>query len=257
MPFPKTPDEVKLMATGGQLLTEVLEQLIKEINGGLANTGAIDERAEALIRERGAIPAFKNYRGYPASVCISINSEVVHGIPSARKELKAGDLVSLDIGLVYHGWYCDMAESLVFGGPEKNPIAQKLIVTTREALALGIRQAVVGNAISAIGGAIQKHAEHNNYGVVRELVGHGIGKELHEDPQVPNYRTGKEKAVPLVAGMVIAIEPMITLGDWRVFTHTDGWTVETVDHSLAAHVERTVAITAKGPQILTPLSLRS
>lgn len=252
----KSPDEIEAMAHAGTLLTEVMQQLLDEIGAGLVNTYDIDQRAEKLINERGATPAFMGYRQYPATICISINSEVVHGTPSPKRLLKPGDIASLDVGLVYQGWYSDMAESFIVGGPKKNPTAHKLITTARESLALAIRQARPGKTIGDISAAVQKHVEHNGFGVVRELVGHGIGRELHEEPQVPNF-TSDAKAVPLKAGTVLAIEPMITLGDWHVVTAADGWTVETVDHSLAAHVERTVAITDQGPRILTPLSLRA
>lgn len=252
----KTQSDIAAMAKSGQLLADVMRKVLGEINNGLSNTIAIDARVEQLIAAGGGIPAFKGYRGYHYSICISINDEVVHGMPSDAKELKNGDLVSLDIGAVVDGWYSDMAESIIFGGAEHNPQGQKLITTTRESLALAIQKAVVGNTIADIGGAVQKHAEHNGYGVVRELVGHGIGRELHEDPQVPNYVNSAKNSIKLKAGMVLAIEPMVTMGDWHVKTHADGWTVETVDGSLAAHVERTVAITDKGPHVLTPLPLR-
>lgn len=250
----KSAADLAVMAEAGQRLSAVMKILLAEIEAGLINTLAIDQRAEYLLAERQSRPAFKGYRDYPSSICLSINQEVVHGIPDRHKELQSGDLISLDIGLEYQGFFADMTESLVIGGPVQNPAAARLITVARQSLALAIRQAQVGKTINDVSRAIQKHVEHSGFGVVRELVGHGIGRSLHEEPQVPNY-VSPGPSTRLEAGMVLAIEPMITAGDWHVVTRPDGWTVETKDRSLAAHVERTVAITSAGPQILTPLTV--
>ncbi|MFH0951722.1 MAG: type I methionyl aminopeptidase [Patescibacteria group bacterium] len=247
----KQAEDISVIAQGGKKLSLVMATLIKEISAGLNNTADINTRAEELIKEAKAEPAFKGYRDYPATICLSINDEVVHGIPAGDKNIAKGDLVSIDIGLLYRGWYSDMAESFIYGGARENKAGEKLISAVREALFLGIKQAKEGNRVSDISRAVQDYVEAKNYGVVRDLVGHGIGRQLHESPSIPNFISDKPSPA-LKNGMTIAIEPMITAGSWRVMTRSDGWTVVTADHKLAAHIERTVAVTAQGPVILTP-----
>lgn len=211
-------------------------------------TGEIDRFAESRIKELGAKPAFKGYHGFPGCVCISVNEEVVHGIPSTRRPLKEGDIVGIDFGVIYDGWYGDSARTVPIGRISSE--AQKLIDVTRDSLQKGIDQCREGNRVFDIGHAVQKHVEAFGYSVVREFVGHGIGRALHEEPQVPNYGP-KGKGMPLKVGMVLAIEPMINAGGHEVKVLSDGWTAVTADRSLSAHFEHTVAITQRGPEILT------
>jgi methionyl aminopeptidase len=210
-------------------------------------TVEIDRAVEALIRSRGATPSFKGYYGYPASTCISINEQVVHGIPG-KQQLREGDIVGVDIGAYLNHFHGDGARTFAVGAASKE--AEKLMRVTRECLEMGIEQAKAGNRVGDIGAAVQRHAESNGYGVVRSLCGHGIGNALHEDPQVPNYGQPGTGA-KLRPGMVIAIEPMINEGTHEVYTLDDEWTVVTSDHSLSAHYEHTVAITEEGPVVLT------
>jgi methionyl aminopeptidase len=246
----KTDNEIELMGVAGSKLAEVIVKIVGEVNDGLNNTLEINELADRLIKEADAEPAFKGYRDYPASVCISVNSEVVHGIPAREKFLNPGDLVSLDLGLRYNGFFADSAESFIYGGTKNNKEGQKLIESAIKGFEAGLEAAVAGNHVNDIGKRVQETVEKDGYGVVRDLVGHGIGRELHEEPAVPNY-SSQSDTPRLANGMVLAIEPMITQGDYKVFTHSDGWTVETANKQLAAHVEHTVAITAKGPIVLT------
>jgi methionyl aminopeptidase len=210
-------------------------------------TGELDAAVEELIRSWGATPSFKGYFGYPASICVSINEQVVHGIPDDRA-IKDGDIVSVDIGAYLDGYHGDGARTFAVGDIPEG--ARKLMRVTRECLEMGIEQAQPGNRIGDISAAVQRHAEENGFGVVRQLVGHGIGQSLHEDPQVPNF--GLPGQGPKIrAGMVLAIEPMINEGSFEVYTLADEWTVVTRDHKLSAHFEHTVAITDGGPVVLT------
>ena len=201
-----------------------------------------------IIRSYGCIPSFLNYNGFPASVCVSINDEVVHGIPSDKKRLKEGDIVSLDTGLIYKGYQSDAARTYGIGEISKE--AAKLIEVTRQSFFEGIKNAKPGNHLNDIGKAIQKYCESFGYGVVRDLVGHGIGRDMHEDPEIPNFNTGR-RGIRLRAGMTFAIEPMINMGRYDVEWTEDDWTVVTADGSLSAHYENTILITADGPEILS------
>lgn len=235
------------MQASAEILASVFLEIRSLVRPGVT-TLEIDEAVETLIREAGGIPSFKGYHGFPASACISVNEEVVHGIPSARK-LQPGDIVGIDIGLIRDGWHADSAETLGVGpiGPQ----AAKLLRVTRECLALGIEAIAPGLRLSVIGTAIEGHARANGFSVVESLVGHGIGRDLHEDPQVPNFRCFTMPDPLLQEGMVLAIEPMINSGTKRVVTAADDWTVLTADRKLSAHFEHTVAVTKDGPRILT------
>ena len=221
--------------------------LAREVKDGVS-TLVLDRLAETFIRDEGGEPAFKGYRGFPASICTSINEEVVHGIPSAKRILREGDIVSLDIGVRRNGLYGDAAGTYPVG--EVAPQASKLMETTLRSLEMGIEQARPGNRLSDISAAIEEEALRGGFHVVRALVGHGIGRELHEEPQVPNY--GRPGEGPkLREGMVLAIEPMVNAGEADVVTLSDGWTVATADRALSAHFEHTVAIGAQGPRVLS------
>jgi methionyl aminopeptidase len=243
----KSIQELNLMRKAGGITAQILEEMVEMAKPGIS-TGDLNEYAERRIEELGAKPAFKGYQGFPASVCISLNDEVVHGIPSSKRVLKDGDIVSLDFGVIYQGWFGDSARTVAVG--KVKPEVQKLVDTTREGLYKGIEQCREGNRVFDIGHAVQNYVEGFGFSVVREFVGHGIGRALHEDPQVPNYGP-KGKGLQLKVGMVLAIEPMINAGSHEVKVLSDGWTAVTVDRSLSAHFEHTVAITPKGPEILT------
>jgi methionyl aminopeptidase len=235
------------MRAAGRILAEVKALLLKLVKPGVS-TKEIDAEVEALILARGAASAFKGYRGYPATVCTSINEEVVHGIPSPKRKLKEGDIIGLDLGCIVEGYYGDCAVTLPVGPVP--PRVQELIDVTRESLDKAIVQCRVGNRIGDISHAVQMHCESHGFGVVRSFVGHGIGRALHEEPQVPNFGdAGRGPA--LKAGMVLAIEPMVTMGSWEVQVLEDGWTAVTTDGSMAAHFEDTIAITEDGPDVLT------
>ncbi len=244
----KTPQEIEDYRAGaGALSKMVLRRVGAMVKPGVT-TLELDEVAESLIRMHGAVPAFKGYGGFPASICCSVNNQVVHGIPSAEMRLSEGDIVSVDTGATLGGWVGDNAWTFFCGEPSSE--ARALCEVTRDCLVAGIKQAVPGNHVGDIGAAVQELAERNGYGVLRDYVGHGVGHVMHEDPTVPNVgRRGR--GVKLQVGMVIAIEPMITLGSYEVETMANGWTVVTRDHSLAAHYENTVAITEDGPVIIT------
>lgn len=244
----KSQDEIKRMVEVCRIVAESLEGIKKIIEPGIT-TIELDKFVESFIVSKGAIPAFKGYRGYPASLCTSINEQVVHGIPSTTK-LKEGDIISLDLGVYYKGFYGDGAATFPVG--EINGTAKKLIAVTKEALYRGIEFAIVGNRLSDISFAIQSYVEENGFSVVRNFVGHGIGRELHEEPQVPNFGKRGEGPV-LMAGMTLAIEPMVNAGTWEVVILDDGWTAVTRDGSLSAHFEHTVAIMEDGPKALTKL----
>jgi methionyl aminopeptidase len=237
----KTPEEVALMAKASRVVAEALEVLKQAVKPGVT-TDELDRLAEAEIRARGAQPAFKGYRNYPKTLCASVNEQVVHGIPSKRV-LKEGDIIGLDLGAIVEGFYGDSAVTVGVGKVDDK--ALRLIRVTEEALALGIEQAVVGNRLSDISHAVQRHIEAAGYSVVTEFVGHGIGRQLHEDPQVPNY--GKPGQGPrLQHGMVLAIEPMVNMGGAAVRVLDDRWTAVTVDGSLSAHFEHTIAVQPEG-----------
>lgn len=212
------------------------------------STAELDRVAEAYIRSEGAVPNFKDYNGYPATACISINDQVIHGIPNKKTIIKQGDIVSVDLGAMFEGYNGDNAATFACG--DISPEAQRLIDTTRESLYEGIKKACVGNRIGDISEAVQRYVEARGYSVVRDYVGHGVGTSLHEAPEVPNYGVSG-RGVRLVAGMTLAIEPMVNIGKYNVKVMPDGWTVLTADGSLSAHFEHTVAITSSGPQIMT------
>ena len=246
----KSPEEIELVRESSLLVGKTHALLAGSIKPGIT-TLYLDKMAEEFIRDHDAIPGFKGYRGFPNTLCVSINDQVVHGIPSAR-EIKEGDLISIDIGVVKNGFWGDSAYSFSVVGME--PQVQKLVKVTKEALYTGIEAAKPGNRIGDIGYAIQKYVEGYGFGVVRDLVGHGLGRHLHEDPQVPNYgRRGKGKQ--LKKGMILAIEPMITLGRWKVVQENDGWTIRTMDKKPAAHFEHDIAILENGPEILSSFAL--
>ncbi len=245
----KSEREIELMRAAGLTTAKILDAMCREVKPGVS-TWDLDQLAEKMCKEAGVTPAFKGYHGFPACVCISVNDEVVHGIPSKKRVLKDGDIVGLDFGVIQEGWYGDTARSVAVG--KVTPEAEKLLRVTQESLFKGIAEAKAGNRIFDIGHAVQAHAEAAGYSVVREFVGHGIGRALHEDPQVPNYGS-KGKGMVLKVGMVIAIEPMINAGKPEVRVLKDGWTAVTTDRSLSAHFEHTVAITENGPVILTAL----
>ena len=244
----KNPDQIGKMREAGALLHEVLQKLREAVQPGMS-TAALDVYAEQLIRKNYAIPTFLNYGGYPATICASIDDEVVHGIPSEKRILKEGSIISIDCGLMLDGWQADSAFTIGIG--EISAEAQRLIDVTEQCFWAGVRQAVAGNRLGDMGHAIQTLAEGKGYGVVRDLTGHGIGRNMHEDPSVPNFgRPGH--GTRLRAGMTLAIEPMITMGDYHVAELEDGWTIVTEDGSFCSHYEHTIAINEKGlPEILS------
>ena len=243
----KSPKEVAVMREAGRIVGGILSVLSVAAGPGVS-TGELDRIAASEIKKRGAKPAFLDYRGFPAVLCVSINDEVVHGIPKADRVLKAGDIVSLDFGVIVRGFYADAAVTVPVGKVSHE--AAGLIAATRESLLKGIEQMKAGNRMGDVSSAVQKHAEAGGYSVVRSFVGHGIGRALHEDPPVPNYgRAGT--GLRLAEGMVLAIEPMVNLGSPDVKILDDGWTAVTCDGKWSAHFEHTVAVTANGPEILT------
>ena len=244
----KTPQEIEKMRRSGQVVREVLEHVRKFVKPG-ASTQDLENAAAAKMEELGAKPAFKGYRGYPCVLCTSVNEEVVHGIPSAKRVLKDGDIVSIDTGVIIDGYYGDSATTIAVGGkvPERT---KKLLEVTEASLRRGIEAVKPGATLGDVGAAVQEVVEAEGFSVVRDFVGHGIGTKLHEDPQVPNFgRRGQGQK--LREGMVIAIEPMVNAGGPDVQVLKDGWTAVTQDGSLSAHFEHTVAITARGAEILT------
>ncbi len=242
----KTPAEIDTMREGGQILCSILTEVAGAITAGMT-TKDIDLLTEGLITGHGCRAAFKGYRGYPASACVSVNQEVVHGIPG-KKKIRDGDIVSIDVGLIYRDYYADSAVTVTVGDVDDE--VRRLVAVTREALYAGIAQARPGNRLSDISHAVQAHAEAQGFSVVRDFVGHGIGSSLHEEPEIPNYGAPHHGPV-LTEGMVFCIEPMINLGSWETRILDDGWTVETVDGKPSAHCEHMVAVTATGPEILT------
>lgn len=243
----KSPREIELMRESNRLLAEVHKALEESIRPGMT-TLDVDRLGEKLIRDRGCIPNFKNYNGYPASVCVSVNDEVVHGIPSRYRLLQEGDIVSLDAGLIYKGYHSDAARTHAVG--KVSPEKQKLMDVTRQSFFEGMKYAKAGNYLYDISNAIDAYVSQFGYGIVRDLVGHGIGTHLHEDPQIPNFAQ-KKRGIKLAPGMTLAVEPMINMGTWQVEFLSDGWTVVTKDGLPSAHYENTILITEGEPEILT------
>lgn len=243
----KTVRELKIMREACRISAEALKLAGNAVQPGVT-TAEIDRIAEKYILSQGAVPNFKNYNGYPATACISINNEVIHGIPSVKRVIKAGDIVSIDLGAKFDGYHGDNAATFACGDISEE--AKRLIDTTRESLYKGIAAAVSGGRLGDIGCAIQQYVESRGYSVVRDFVGHGVGTNLHEAPEVPNFGT-RGRGIRLMPGMTLAIEPMINAGRSDVKVMPDGWTVLTKDGSLSAHFEHTVAITPDGPQIMT------
>ena len=244
----KSEREIELMREAGRILAKVHEELGKELKAGMS-TKEIDRICEQLIRGYGCIPSFLNYEGFPASVCVSINDEVVHGIPNKHRYIQEGDIVSLDTGVIWKGYQSDAARTHMIG--EVTPQARKLVEVTEQSFFEGIKYAKAGNHLNDVSSAIQAYAESFGFGVVRDLVGHGIGTEMHEAPEIPNFAM-RRKGIKLVAGMTLAIEPMITAGRYDVvWDNDDGWTVTTEDGSLASHYENTILITDGDPEILS------
>lgn len=243
----KSEREIELMAEAGKILERVHNELEKALRPGMS-TKDIDTLGEEIIRSYGCIPSFLNYNGYPASICVSVNQEVVHGIPDKHRIIQEGDIVSLDAGVIYKGYHSDAARTHAVG--EVSEEAKKLIQVTKESFFEGIKFAKAGNHLFDISGAIGDYAEEHGYGVVRDLCGHGIGTHLHEAPEIPNFRMNR-KGMLLKAGMTLAIEPMITAGGHDVDWLDDDWTVVTRDGSLAAHYENTVLITEGEPKLLS------
>jgi methionyl aminopeptidase len=242
----KTDPEIEAMAASGRIVGLILDELGRMIAPGV-RTIDLDAEAEKRARQLGAKPAFKGYRGYPGSVCISVNEEIIHGIPSARA-LREGDLVSLDFGVSYEGFYGDAARSFPVG--RVSPLAERLIAAARDSFQAGLGAMVEGGHVSDISSAVQRRVEAEGFSVIRSFVGHGIGHALHEEPQVPNFGL-PGRGPRLRRGLVLAVEPMIAAGDWDVEILDDGWTAVTRDRGLAAHFEESVALTAEGPVILT------
>ena len=243
----KSPREIELMREAGRILAKTHEELAKNLRPGMS-TWDIDHMGEEIIRSYGCIPSFKNYNGYPASICVSVNDEVVHGIPHKEHFLDEGDIVSLDAGVIYKGYHSDAARTYGIGQIDDD--AKKLIEVTRQSFFEGIKFAKAGNHLNDISVAIQKYAESFGFGVVRDLVGHGIGSHLHEDPEIPNFAR-KRKGILLQPGMTLAIEPMITEGSYEVVWLDDDWTVMTEDGGWAVHYENTILITENEPEILS------
>ncbi len=243
----KSPREIELMRESNRLLAEVHKALEESIRPGMT-TLDVNRLGEKLIRDRGCIPNFKNYNGYPASICVSVNDEVVHGIPSRYRVLQEGDIVSLDAGLIYKGYHSDAARTHAVG--KVSPEKQKLMDVTRQSFFEGMKYAKAGNYLYDISNAIDAYVSQFGYGIVRDLVGHGIGTHLHEDPQIPNFAQ-KKRGIKLAPGMTLAVEPMINMGTWQVEFLSDGWTVVTKDGLPSAHYENTILITEGEPEILT------
>ena len=243
----KSAREIELMAEAGRILEIVHNELRDALHAGMS-TLDIDRLGEEIIRSYDCIPSFLNYNGYPASICVSVNEEVVHGIPSKKRILHEGDIVSMDAGVIYKGYHSDAARTVGVGEISKE--AQQLIEVTKQSFFTGIQFAKEGCHLHEISNAIAAYNESYGYGVIRDLVGHGIGTELHEDPQIPNF-TQERRGIKLYEGMTLAIEPMVAAGGYAVKWLDDDWTVVTADHSLAAHYENTVLVTKNGPEILS------
>jgi methionyl aminopeptidase len=246
----KSPAEIDLMRRAGRIVALTIERLTEAVRPGMT-TMDLDRLAEKSIRAEGALPSFKGYRGFPGTICTSLNEQIVHGIPG-RRELIPGDILKLDVGCIWEGYHSDSAVSVFVGGPPSEE-ALKLVRATEESLEAGISQLKAGSRLSDVGHAVQQVAEGAGFSCVREYAGHGVGRALHEDPQVPNY--GARGRGPVVkSGLVVAIEPMVNVGTWRTRVLADDWTVVTRDGSLSAHFEHTIAITEAGPEVLTARS---
>jgi methionyl aminopeptidase len=243
----KSPEEIALMRRAGRIVADTVERLMGEVRPGIS-TGDLDAIAERLIRESGALPSFKGYRGFPGTICTSLNEEIVHGIPGGRR-LIPGDVLKLDVGCIWEGYHSDSAVSVFVGGPPSDE-ATKLVRVTEESLEAGIAALRAGQPLSDVGRAVQQVAEGAGFSCVQEYAGHGVGRALHEDPSVPNYDDGRRGPV-VKPGLVVAIEPMVNVGDWRTRVLADDWTVVTRDRSLSAHFEHTIAVTEDGPEVLT------
>lgn len=248
----KTEEEVALMREAGRIVAEVLLAMREHIRPGIS-TGELDALAEAMIRGRGAVPSFKGYHGFPASICTSVNDELVHGIPQATRILQKGDIISVDVGAIYNGWQGDSAWTFPVGTISAE--AQRLLETTEGSLYAGISQARAGNYLREISAAVQDHVESRQLAIVREYTGHGIGQEMHEPPQILNYvpNGSNDRGPKLVPGMTFALEPMVQVGTWRTRVLDDRWTVVSDDGSISAHFEHTVLVTDGEPEILTTL----
>jgi len=244
----KSPEEIARMRRAGQLAARALQVVLRAVAPDVP-TGHLDRLAETFIRDHGGVPSFKNYRGYPASICVSIDDEVVHGIPG-RRRLRQGSIVSIDLGVYLGGYHGDVAQTVPVGDVDEQ--ARRLLAVTEEALAAGIREAREGRTTGDVGWAIQQVAEGAGFSVVRDFAGHGIGRDLHEGPEVPNFGT-PGSGVPLRRGLTLAIEPMVNAGGSEVVLLEDGWTVRTRDRSRSAHFEHTVAVDSHGPHVLTSL----
>lgn len=242
----KSQKEIELMREAGRILAITHHELAKEVKAGMS-TKEVDRIGETIIRDYGCEPSFLNYCGYPGSICVSINDEVVHGIPNEKHIIRDGDIVSLDAGVIYKGYHSDAARTIMIG--EVSEEAKRLVEVTKESFFVGIRQARAGNYIIDIGRAIQEYVEKNGFSVVRDLTGHGIGKHLHEKPDVPNF--ANRRGIQLKPGMTIAVEPMVNAGEYDVAWMDDDWTVVTYDGSLSAHYENTILITEGEPEILS------
>ena len=243
----KSPREIELMREAGRILAITHDELAKQVKPGMS-TLQVDQIGEEIIRSFGCVPSFLNYNGYPASICVSINEEVVHGIPNEKRIIQEDDIVSLDAGVIYKGYHSDAARTLIM--PAVPDSVKKLVEVTKQSFFEGIKQAVAGNHIVDIGRAVQKYAESYGYSVVRDLVGHGVGSKLHEEPEVPNF-AGLRRGMKLRAGMTIAVEPMINMGVKEVYWEDDDWTVVTADLMPSAHYENTILITDGEPEILS------
>jgi methionyl aminopeptidase len=243
----KTPEEIEAMAAAGRIQARALKLLAAKVRPGVT-TLELDESAERFIRSQGAEPSFKGYRGFPGSICASPNSMVVHGIPGPY-ELKRGDILSIDVGVTYEGWVADAAITVPVS--DVGPEAERLLATTKASLFAGTEQMRAGNRLGDVSAAIQRRVEEDGFSIIRTLVGHGVGRQMHEDPQIPNFGE-PNKGPELEEGMVFAIEPMVNVGTEQVRMGDDGWAVYARDDSLAAHFEFTIAVTPEGPRILTP-----
>lgn len=242
----KTPEEIRIMKEGGKILAKVMKEVEKQVRSGIT-TNELNKAAEVLILKYGARPSFKGHQGFPACLCTSVNEEIVHCFPSERR-LQEGDIICLDLGVLYKGFHTDMAVTVPVG--EVSLENHRLIWVTKKALKRGLKKIKPENTIGDIGNTVQRYIESQNMGVVRELCGHGIGKNLHEDPQIPNFGKRGEGSV-LKEGMVICLEPMVTMGDWQIKKARDGYGFKTKDNSMAAHFEHTIVVTKNGHEVIT------
>jgi methionyl aminopeptidase len=243
----KSADEIELMRRAGRITAKAREEVVAAVRPGVT-TGQLDRLAEKVIRAEGATPSFKGYRGFPASICASVNEEVVHGIPGDRV-LREGDLFKVDVGAIWKGFHGDSAVSVFVGEPASGEV-EKLVEVTRQSLEAGIAQLRPGSRLSDVSHAVQQVVEGAGFSVVREYVGHGIGRALHEDPQIPNYGP-PGRGPEIKPGLVVAVEPMVNMGEWKTEVKGDDWTVVTADGSISAHFEHTIAVTEDGPEVLT------